>query len=119
MARALALLLAGAAEWAAGAIYLYALAAIFPGEVGLHQSGLIYPIAQIPRALLAILMFALVAAGLPALAVIVGIVSVIWAVGLTSLLAQQVYRLPTLLPALAGATIQAAFQFMLLTFVFA
>ncbi len=114
----LVIVLAGAAEWLAGATYLYALSAVFPGELEMRQAALLYPIAQIPRALLTVPMLALVAAGLPFLASMVGLAAILWAVVLTALLVQQAYRLPSVLPALAGAAIQALFQFMLLALIF-
>ncbi len=109
----------GAAEWAAGALYVYALGAFLPGEVEVHQGARLYPYAQIPRALLALPMAMLVAAGLPFAASMVGLAAIVWAVILTAVMVQQVYRLPSILPAMAGATLQALAQFMVLAFIFA
>jgi len=50
----------GAIEWAAGALYFYALGALLPGEVELRQGARLYPFPQIPRALLALPMAMLV-----------------------------------------------------------
>jgi len=108
----------GAIEWAAGALYFYALGAFLPGEVELQQGARLYPFPQIPRALLALPMAMLVVAGLPFLATMVGLAAIVWAVILTALLLQQVYRLPSILPAMAGAALQAFAQFIVLTFVF-
>ncbi|MGD8475052.1 MAG: hypothetical protein PVH59_13100, partial [Anaerolineae bacterium] len=52
-------------EWLIGAFYLYALAEFFPGEIELEEAALLYPLPQIPRALLTIPMLMLIAAGLP------------------------------------------------------
>jgi hypothetical protein len=41
-------------------------------------------------------------------------VGVIWAVILTSLLVQKIYRLESILPAMLGGTVQALYQFMIL-----
>jgi len=108
----------GAVEWAAGALYFYALGAFLPGEVELYQGARLYPYAQIPRALLALPMAMLVAAGLPFLASMVGLAAIVWAVILTAVLVQQVYRLPSILPAMAGAALQALALFVLLVLVF-
>ena len=108
----------GAIEWAAGALYFYALGAFLPGEVELHQGVRLYPFPQIPRALLALPMAMLVAAGLPFLASVLGLAAIVWSVILTALLLQQVYRLPSILPAMAGAALQALAQFIVLVFVF-
>jgi hypothetical protein len=108
----------GAVEWVAGALYFYALGAFLPGEVELHQGARLYPFPQIPRALLALPMAMLVAAGLPFLASMVGLAAIVWAVILTALVLQQVYRLPSILPAMAGAALQALAQFVVLTLVF-
>ena len=113
----LVIVAAGAAEWGAGALYLYALGGLFPGDVEMRKAVLLYPIAQVPRALLALPMFALVAAGLPSVAAAVGAVGIVWAVWLTALVVQYVYRLPAILPALFGASIQALFQLMLLALI--
>ena len=108
----------GAVEWAAGALYFYALGAFLPGEVELYQGARLYPFAQIPRALLALPMAMLVAAGLPFLASMVGLAAIVWAVILTAVLVQQVYRLPSILSAMAGAALQALALFVLLVLVF-
>jgi hypothetical protein len=108
----------GAIEWAAGALYFYALGAFLPGEVELHQGARLYPYPQIPRVLLALPMAMLVAAGLPFPASMIGLAAIVWSVILTALLLQQVYRLPTILPAMAGAALQAFAQFIVLVFVF-
>ena len=108
----------GAIEWAAGALYFYALGAFLPGEVELHQGARLYPYSQIPRALLALPMAMLVAAGLAFPASMIGLAAIVWSVILTALLLQQVYRLPTILPAMAGAALQAFAQFIVLVFVF-
>jgi len=109
----------GVVEWAAGALYFFALGAFLPGEVELHQGARLYPFPQIPRALLALPMAMLVAAGLPFLATMAGLAAIVWAVILTALLLQQTYRLPSILPAMAGAALQALAQFIVLAFVFA
>jgi Bacterial PH domain len=108
----------GAIEWAGGALYFYALGAFMPGEVELHQGAFLYPFPQIPRALLALPMAMLVVAGLPFLATVVGLAAIVWAVVLTALLLQQVYRLPSILPAMAGAALQALAQCVVLVFIF-
>jgi hypothetical protein len=108
----------GAVEWVAGALYVYALGAFLPGEVELHQGARLYPFAQLPRALLALPMAMLVVVGLPFLASMVGLAAIVWAVILTAVLVQQVYRLPSILPAMAGAAIQALAQFIVLALVF-
>jgi len=108
----------GAVEWLAGALYFYALGAFLPGEVELHQGARLYPFAQIPRALLALPMAMLVVAGLPFLASMVGLAAIVWAVILTAVLVQQVYRLPSILPAMGGAALQALAQFVVLALVF-
>jgi len=108
----------GAIEWAAGALYFYALGAFLPGEVELHQGARLYPFPQIPRALLAVPMAMLVVAGLPFLASMVGLAAIVWAVILTAVLVQQTYRLPSILPAMAGAALQALAQFVVLALVF-
>jgi hypothetical protein len=105
-------------EWFMGALYLYALAELFPGNVPLRQAALLYPLAQVPRALLALPMAMLVAAGLGFLAAAVGLASVLWASVLTALLVQRLYGLKSLLPAAPGAVLQALYQFLLLAIVF-
>ena len=113
----LAVVVLGAVEWAIGALYLYALAEVFPARIEFRQAALLYPLPQVPRALLAVLMAMLVAAGVPFLAAMVGLVGVLWAVILTVLLVQQMFCLPSVLPAMAGGAVQALFQFMVLALV--
>ena len=105
-------------EWLIGALYLYALAEIFPGLVEFRETALLYPLAQIPRALLALPMAMLVSAGAPFLAAMVGLAGVLWAVILTALLVQQLYRLKSMVPAVIGGAFQALFQFLVLAIVF-
>jgi hypothetical protein len=107
----------GGMEWAIGTLYLYALAEIFPARVELRQAALLYPLPQIPRALLAVPMAMFVAAGLSFVAAMVGLVGVLWAVILTALLVQQLFRLESILPAVIGGVFQVLFQFLLLAFV--
>jgi hypothetical protein len=101
-------------EWALGSFYLYALAEVFPGDVEFHQAALLYPLSQVPRALLTVPMAMLVAAGVPFLAAMLGLVGVLWAVTLTALLVQQLFRLKSVLPAMVGGAFQVLFQFMVL-----
>ena len=96
-----------------------ALAEFFPTFIEFRQAALLYPPPQIPRALMALPMAMLVAAGLPFLAAMLGLVSVVWAVILTALLVQQMYRLESILPAMIGGACQALFQFLILAIVFA
>ena len=105
-------------EWLIGTFYLYALAEFFPGDIDFEEAALLYPLPQIPRALLAIPMAMLVAAGAPFLAAMLGLVSVLWAVILTALMVQQMYRLKSILPAVIGGAVQALFQFLILVIVF-
>lgn len=105
-------------EWLIGALYLYALAEVFPGALELEQAALLYPVPQIPRALLAVPMAMLVAAGAPFLAGVLGLAGVLWAVTLTALLVQRVYRLDSLLPAMVGGAFQALFLFLEVALVF-
>jgi hypothetical protein len=105
-------------EWLIGALYLYALAEIFPGLVEFRETALLYPLAQIPRALLSLPMAMLVAAGVPFLAAMLGLAGVLWAVILTALLVQQFYRLKSIVPAVIGGAFQALFQFLVLAIVF-
>jgi hypothetical protein len=105
-------------EWLIGTFYLYALAEFFPGEIEFQQAALLYPLPQIPRALLAVPMAMLVAAGAPFLAAMVGLVSVIWAVMLTAFLVRHMFRLRSILPAVIGGVFQALFQFLVLALVF-
>jgi hypothetical protein len=105
-------------EWLIGTFYLYALSEFFPAFVGFRESALLYPPPQIPRALLAVPMAMLVAAGLPFLAAMVGLAGVLWAVTVTALLVQRLYRLDSILYALAGGAFQAMFQFLVLGVIF-
>jgi hypothetical protein len=107
----------GALEWAIGALYLYALAEIFPARVEFRQAVLLYPLPQVPRALLSVPMAMFIAAGLPFLAMIAGLAGVLWAVTLTALLVQQMFRLKSVLPAMAGGVLQALFLFLVLALV--
>jgi hypothetical protein len=107
----------GAMEWGIGTLYLYALAEIFPARVELRQAALLYPLPQIPRALLSIPMAMFVAVDLPFLAAMAGLAGVLWAVILTALLVQQLFRLESILPAIIGGVFQVLFQFLLLAFV--
>jgi hypothetical protein len=107
-----------ALEWLFGALYLYAMAEIFSGSIEFGQAALLYPPSQIPRALLAVPMAMLVAAGVPFLAAMLGLVGVLWAVTLTALLVQQIYRLKSILPAMVGGVFQALFQFLVLAIIF-
>jgi len=106
-------------EWLIGALYLYALTEFYPALIEFGEAALLYPVPQIPRALLALPMAMLVAAGLPFLAAMVGLVGVVWAVILTALLVQEIYSLKSILPTLFGGTLQALFQFLVLAAVFA
>jgi hypothetical protein len=101
-------------EWMVGALYLYALAEFLPGSVEFGASALVYPMAQIPRAVLSVPMIMLVAVGLGWLAAVVGLIGVIWAVLLTSLLVQRIYRLDAMSPAIPGGVLHAGYLFILL-----
>jgi hypothetical protein len=105
-------------EWLIGALYLYALAEFFPGGLEFQGGLLLYPLPQIPRALLTVPMAMLVAAGVPFLATMVGLAGVLWAVTLTALLVQRLYRLDSVLPAMVGGALQALLQFLALAVVF-
>ena len=105
-------------EWLIGTFYLYALAEFFPGEIEFHEAALLYPLAQIPRALLTLPMLMLVAAGLPFVAAMLGLAGVVWAVILTVFLVRRLFRLQSILPAAIGGAFQAVFQFLVLAFVF-
>lgn len=105
-------------EWLVGAFYLYALAEIFPAFVEFREAALLYPAPQIPRALLSVPMALFAAAGVPFLAAMLGLVGVLWAVTLTALLVQQIYRLESVLLSLVGGAFQALFQFVVLAIVF-
>lgn len=105
-------------EWLIGALYLLALAEFFPALVEFHEAALLYPLPQLPRAVLAVPMAMLIAAGVPFLAAMLGLVGVLWAVILTALLVQQLYHLKSILSALIGVPFQALFQFIVLAIVF-
>jgi hypothetical protein len=105
-------------EWLVGAFYLYTLAEFFPARVEFREGALLYPLPQIPRALLALPMALLVAAGAPFLAAMLGLGSVLWAVVLTAILVQQLYRLDSVLPALIGGAFQTLLQFIIVALVF-
>lgn len=105
-------------EWVMGGLYLYALAELLPGSTEFREGILLYPMPQIPRALLALPMAMLVSASLFFPAALLGLGAVLWAVTLTALLVQQMYRLPSVLPTIVGATLQALFQFLILAIVF-
>lgn len=107
-----------AMEWLIGAMYLYALTELFPTILDFQEGALLYPLPQIPRALLAVPMAMFVVAGAPFIAAMLGLVGVLWAVILTALLVQQLYRLESILPAMIGGTLQALFQFLILAIVF-
>jgi len=105
-------------EWAMGALYLYALAELFQGRVEFREAALLYPLVQVPRALLALPMAMLAGAGLGFPAAAVGLASVLWAVLLTTLLVQRLYRLKSMLLAVPGALLQTFYQFLVLAIVF-
>lgn len=105
-------------EWGAGALYLYGLSEFLPGSTAFREGLLLYPLPQIPRALMAVPMIMLVSAGLVFPAALLGLAGVLWAVILTVLLVQQMYRLPSLLPALIGGVLQALLQFLILAVIF-
>jgi hypothetical protein len=114
----LAIVAACGFEWLVGSLYLFALAEIFPGEVEIRKAALLYPMPQIPRAVLGLPMAMLVAAGVPFLAAMLGLAAVLWAVILTTFLVQRMYRLESILPAAVGGTFQALFLFLILAIVF-
>jgi hypothetical protein len=105
-------------EWLIGAFYLFALVELFPAQVEFQEAALLYPLPQVPRALLTIPMAMLVAAGAHFVAAILGLLGVLWAVLLTALLVQRLYNLKSLLPALVGGAFQALYQFIVLAIVF-
>jgi hypothetical protein len=109
-----AIILLIALEWLIGALYLYALGELLPGEFEFRAAGLIYPMVQLPRALLGLPIAMLMAAGLGFLAAILGLLAVLWSVLLTALLVQRIYRLESILPAVPGGLFQAVFQFIIL-----
>ncbi len=112
--KSLAIVILCGIEWFIGALYLYALAEFLPGSVEFREVALLYPLPQIPRALLAVPMAMLVAAGAQFLAAMLGMAAVLWAVMLTALLVQQIYRLESIQPATIGGLFQALFQFLIL-----
>jgi hypothetical protein len=61
----------------------------------------------------------LVAAGAPFLAAMLGLAGVLWAVILTGMLVQKLFSLESILPALAGGSLQALYQFVSLAIIFA
>jgi hypothetical protein len=69
--------------------------------------------------LLAVPMAMFVAAGAPFLALMLGLAGVVWAVILTGVLVQKAFRLESILPALAGGSLQAVYQFFSLAIIFA
>ncbi len=105
-------------EWGLGTFYLYALAEVFPGEIEFRPAALLYPLPQVPRALLTVPMAMLIGAGASFPAATLGLAGVIWAVTLTALLVQQVFRLQSVLPAMIGGVLQALFQSLALVLVF-
>jgi hypothetical protein len=105
-------------EWLIGTFYLYALAEFFPGQIEFREAALLYPLPQIPRALLTLPMMMLVAAGLPFLAAMVGLAGLLWSVILTIFLVRRVFRLRSILPAVIGGAFQALYQFLVLALVF-
>jgi hypothetical protein len=105
-------------EWLIGSFYLFALAEILPAYVEFREAALLYPAPQLPRALLSVPMAMFVAAGAPFLAAMLGLAGVLWAVVLTALLVQEIYRLESILPAMIGGAFQALFQFLVLAIVF-
>jgi hypothetical protein len=116
--RPVAIVILCGVEWLIGALYLYAVAEVLPGSVEFRQAALLYPLPQIPRAILAVPMAMLISAGLTFLAVVIGLAAVLWAVILTVLLVQKMYRLDSVLPAAIGGVLQAVFQFIVLAIAF-
>ncbi len=107
----------GAFEWPIGSAYLYALAEFFPGDVGFREAALLYPLPQIPRALLALPMAMLVGVGLPFLAAMIGLAGVLWAVLLTAFLVRRIFLVRSIVPVAIGGAFQALFQFLVLAMV--
>lgn len=105
-------------EWLMGSFYLYALAELFPASIEFREAGLLYPITQIPRALMTLPMAMLISAGLIYPAALLGLAAVLWAILLTAMLVQRMYRLESILPAMLGGALQALYQFMILGIVF-
>ncbi len=105
-------------EWLMGSFYLYALAELFPASIEFQEAALLYPVPQIPRALMTLPMAMLISAGLVYPAALLGLASVLWAVILTALLVQRMYRLESILPAMVGGALQGLYQFMILGIVF-
>jgi hypothetical protein len=112
--RAFAIIGLCAIEWVIGALYLYALTELFPAHYQFRDGLLLYPLAQIPRALLALPAAMLVAAGIPFLAGIVGLGGILWASLLTAFMVQGMYRLESVLPTTIGAIFQTLFLFIIL-----
>jgi hypothetical protein len=110
----LAILVLIGLEWIIGALYLYALAELLPGQIEFRAAALLYPMVQLPRALLGVPIAMLMAAGLGFLAAIAGLLAVLWSVLLTALVVQRIYRLESILPAVPGGILQAVFQFIIL-----
>jgi len=105
-------------EWPIGSAYLYALAEFFPGDIGFREAALLYPLPQIPRALLALPMAMLVGVGLPFLAAMIGLAGVLWAVILTAFLVRRIFLVRSIVPVAIGGAFQALFQFLVLAMVF-
>jgi hypothetical protein len=105
-------------EWLMGTFYLYALAELFPASIEFREAALLYPLPQIPRALLTLPMAMLISAGLVYPAALLGLGAVLWSVLLTALLVQRMYRLESILPAMLGGALQALYLFMILGIVF-
>jgi hypothetical protein len=105
-------------EWLIGSSYLYALAEFFPGDIGFREAALLYPLPQIPRALLALPMAMFVGVGLPFVASVIGLAGVLWAVILTAFLVRRIFLVRSIVPAAIGGAFQALFQFLVLAMVF-
>ena len=101
-------------EWMIGALYLFGLTEVFPAHYEFQDGLLLYPMAQIPRALLSLPMAMFVAASLPFVGAMIGLAGVLWAVTLTIFLVQQMYHFKSIMPAMVGAMLQAIFQFIIL-----
>lgn len=112
--RPLAIIALSGIEWGLGTFYLYALAEVFPGAIEFRPAALLYPLPQVPRALLTVPMAMLVGAGAFFPAGLLGLAGVLWAVLLTVLLVQEIFCLKSILPATVGAALQALFQFLVL-----
>lgn len=107
-----------ALEWVIGALYLHALTELFPARCEFREGLLLYPLAQVPRALLSLPAAMLVAAGIPFLGGLVSLAAILWAVLLTAFLVQEMYRLKSVLPTMIGAVFQALFLFIILIIAF-